>query len=96
MKRSRFKEQIIGILKERQGGLSAQEFCREPRISDAAFYKWRSKYGAMEMSDDRKLKALENENRKGEEEAGGIHARCRDHKRDDQRKLQVPGRGEQP
>src|SRR5215475_12956127 len=65
MKRSRFsEEQIIGILKEHQAGLSAAELCRKHGISDATFYKWRTKYGGMEVSDARKLKGLEEENRK--------------------------------
>jgi putative transposase len=65
MKRSRFREeQIIGILKEHQAGLSAQELCRKYGVSDATFYKWRSKYGGMDLSDARKLKALEDENRR--------------------------------
>ena len=65
MRRSRFsEEQIIGILKEHQAGLSAAELCRKHGISDATFYKWRSKYGGMEVSDARKLKSLEDENRK--------------------------------
>jgi putative transposase len=65
MKRSRFsEEQIIGVLKEHQAGLSAAELCRKHGISDATFYKWRSKYGGMEVSDARKLKSLEDENRK--------------------------------
>jgi len=65
MKRSRFsEEQIIGILKEHQAGLSAAELCRKHGVSDATFYKWRSKYGGMEVSDARKLKSLEDENRK--------------------------------
>ena len=65
MKRSRFsEEQIIGILKEHQAGLSAVELCRKHGISDATFYKWRSKYGGMEVSDARKLTGLEEENRK--------------------------------
>ena len=64
MRRSRFREeQIIGILKEHQAGLSAQELCRKYGVSDATFYKWRSKYGGMELSDARKLRALEDENR---------------------------------
>ena len=50
MKRSRFsEEQIIGILKEHQAGLGAKELCRKHGISDATFYKWRSKYGGMEV-----------------------------------------------
>ena len=65
MRRSRFtEEQIIGILKEHQAGLSAADLCRKHGISDATFYKWRSKYGGMEVSDARKLKSLEDENRK--------------------------------
>ena len=65
MKRSRYSdEQIIGILKEHQAGLSAAELCRKYGISDATFYTWRSKYGGMEVSDAKKLKALDEENRK--------------------------------
>ena len=65
MKRSRFtEEQIIGILKEYQAGLSAADLCRKHGISDATFYNWRSKYGGMEVSDAKKLKALEAENAK--------------------------------
>ena len=65
MRRSRFKEeQIIGILKEHQAGLSAQELCRKYGVSDATFYKWRSKYGGMDVSDARKLKSFEDENRR--------------------------------
>jgi len=65
MKRSRFSdEQIIGILNEHQAGLGAKELCRKHGVSDATFYKWRSKYGGMEVSDAKKLKALEAENAK--------------------------------
>ena len=65
MRRSRYREeQIIGILKEHQAGLPAAELCRKYGVSDATFYKWRSKYGGMEVSDARKLKALEDENRR--------------------------------
>ena len=63
MKRSRFSdEQVIGILKEHQAGLSAVELCRKYGISDATFYTWRKKYGGMEVSEARRLKALEEEN----------------------------------
>ena len=65
MKRSRFsEEQIIGILREHQAGLTAAEICRKYGISDATFYNWRSKYGGMEVSEAKRLKALEDENRK--------------------------------
>ena len=63
MKRSRFsQEQIIGILKEHQAGMTAAELCRKHGISDATFYKWRSKYSGMDVSDARRLKTLEAEN----------------------------------
>jgi putative transposase len=65
MRKSRFSdEQIIGILKEHQAGLSAAEVCRRHGISDAAFYKWRSRFGGMEVSDAKRLRALEEENGK--------------------------------
>lgn len=63
MRRSRFSdEQIIGILKEHQAGMSASDLCRKHGVSDATFYKWRSKYGGMELSEAKRLKALEEEN----------------------------------
>lgn len=52
------------MLKEHAAGLSAGELCRKHGISDATFYKWRSRYGGMEISEARKLKALEDENRR--------------------------------
>lgn len=65
MRKSRFtEEQIIKALKEHVAGLSAADVCRKHGISDATFYKWRSRFGGMEISDARKLKALEDENRK--------------------------------
>jgi putative transposase len=65
MRKSRFTdEQIIKALKEHAAGLSAADVCRKHGISDATFYKWRSRFGGMEISDARKLKALEEENRK--------------------------------
>lgn len=63
MKRSRFsEEQIIGILKEQEAGAKTAEVCRKHGISDATFYKWKAKYGGMEASEARRLKALEDEN----------------------------------
>ena len=63
MKRGRFsEEQIIGILKEHQAGLSASELCRKHGVSEPTFYKWRSKSGGMEVSDAKRLKALGEEN----------------------------------
>lgn len=63
MRRRRFrKEQIITILKAHQAGLSAAELCERHGISDATFYKWRSKFGGMEVVDAKRLRALEEEN----------------------------------
>ncbi len=65
MKRSRFtEEQIIGLLKEQEAGMPTAEVCRKHGISSATFYKYKAKYGGMEVSDARKLKALEDENAK--------------------------------
>ncbi len=63
MKRSMFnEEQIIGILKEQEGGLGTVDLCRRHGISTATFYKWKAKYGGLDVSDARRLKALEEEN----------------------------------
>ena len=65
MKASRFsEEQIIAILREHEAGAKTPEVCRRHGISDATFYKWKAKYGGMEASDARRLKALEDENRR--------------------------------
>jgi putative transposase len=65
MKPSRFtEEQIIGILKQAQTGMKIVDLCRMHGISDATFYNWRSKYGGMEVSDAKRLKVLEDENKK--------------------------------
>jgi len=65
MKRSRFtEEQIIGILKQHESGISTADLCREHGISSATFYKWKAKFGGLEVSDARRLKALEDENAK--------------------------------
>ena len=63
MKRSRFSdEQIIAIVKEQEAGLKTADVCRKHGISDATFYKWKARYGGLEVSEARRLKALEDEN----------------------------------
>lgn len=65
MKRSRFsEEQIIGILKEHEAGVTVADLCRKHGMSSASFYAWKSKFGGMEVSDAKKLKSLEAENAK--------------------------------
>jgi putative transposase len=65
MKPSRFtEEQIIGILREQESGAKTSDVCRKHGISGATFYKWKAKYGGLEVSDARRLKALEDENRR--------------------------------
>jgi putative transposase len=65
MRNSRFtEEQIIGVLKEHQAGIPVAELCRKHGVSEATFYNWRSRYGGMEVSQARRLKSLEEENRK--------------------------------
>jgi putative transposase len=65
MKRTRFSEtQIVKILKEAESGRMVKDICREHGISDATYYNWKSKYGGMEASDIKRLKELEDENRK--------------------------------
>ena len=65
MKRSRFsEEQIIGILKEQEAGMATADVCRKHGVSSATFYKWKARYGGLEVSDARRLKALEDENAK--------------------------------
>ena len=63
MKRSRFsEEQIIGILKEHEAGVSVADLCRKHGVSDASIYKWKAKFGGMEVSEAKRLKTLEDEN----------------------------------
>ena len=65
MKRSKYtEEQIVGILKESEAGISITELCRKYGISDATYYNWKAKFGGMELSDVRRLKRLEEENRR--------------------------------
>ena len=62
MKKSRFtNEQIIGMIKEQEAGSPTTEVCRKYGISSASFYKYKAKFGGLEVSDARKLKALEDE-----------------------------------
>ncbi len=63
MKRSRFtEEQIVGVLKEQEAGQRTADVCRKHGISEGTFYKWKAKFGGLEVSDARRLKALEDEN----------------------------------
>jgi putative transposase len=65
MKGSRFsEEQIIGVLREHEAGARTEEVCRRHGISSATFYKWKAKYGGMEASEAKRLKGLEDENRR--------------------------------
>jgi len=65
MRKSRFSEdQIIGILRAAESGLKVQDVVRKHGISEHTFYRWRAKYGGMDVSDAKKLRALEDENRR--------------------------------
>lgn len=65
MKKSRFNEhQIIGILKQAEAGLKVVDLCREHGISSATFYKWKARYGGLEVSEVARLRGLEEENRR--------------------------------
>jgi putative transposase len=65
MRNSRFREeQIVGIVQEYAAGAKASELCRRHGMSDATFYKWKAKYGGMQVCEVKRLKELENENGK--------------------------------
>jgi len=65
MRKSKFTEsQIVGALKQAEGGRSVKDVCREMGISENTYYKWKSKYGGMDASDIRKMRELEDENRR--------------------------------
>ena len=65
MKRGRFtEEQIIAVLREQEGGVPTAEICRKHGVSSATFYKWKAKFGGLEVSDAKRLRSLEDENAK--------------------------------
>ena len=65
MKGSRFtEEQIIGILREQESGAKTADVCRRHGVSSATFYKWKAKYGGLDVSEARRMKSLEDENRR--------------------------------
>ena len=65
MRQRRFtEEQIIGVLKQAEAGIKTAEICRQHGISSATFYKWKGKYGGLEVSEARRLRQLEDENRR--------------------------------
>ena len=65
MQRSRFsEEQIIGVLKEADAGIPVLELCRKHGVSEQTYYRWKKKYGGMEVSDARRLRQVEEENSK--------------------------------
>jgi putative transposase len=65
MRQSHFtEEQIIGVLKQGEGGMKTAEICRQQGISSATYYKWKAKYGGLEVSEARRLRQLEDENRR--------------------------------
>ena len=73
MKKRFSEEQIIGILKEQEGGLKTGDVCRRHGISEATFYNWKSKFGGMDVSEARKLKALEIENARLKRMVADLH-----------------------
>ncbi len=64
MKRRFTDEQIIGVLKENEAGITVKELCRKHGMSDATYYKWKAKFSGMEVNEARRLRDLEDENRR--------------------------------
>jgi putative transposase len=64
MRKRHTEEQIIGVLKESEAGAKTAELCRKHGVSEETFYKWKNKFGGMEVSDAKRLRALEDENRR--------------------------------
>jgi putative transposase len=74
MKRSRFsEEQIIGVLKEHELGAKTTDLCRKHGISEATFYNWKSRFGGLEVSEAKRLRALESENAKLKKLLAEVH-----------------------
>ena len=92
MKRSRFTdEQIIAILKEQETGVAVTELCRKHGVSSASFYAWKAKYGGLDVSDAKRLRALESENAKLKKLLAAAMLDCRHAERDARKKLLTPG-----
>ena len=65
MKKSRFsEEQIIGVLKAAEAGMAVKEVCRQHGVTEATYYRWKKKFGGMEVSEAKRLRQLEEENRR--------------------------------
>ena len=77
MKKRFTEEQIIGILKEAEAGLKPAELCRKYGISEATYYNWKAKFGGMEASDIKKMKDLEDANRRLKQMFADLSLECR-------------------